>query len=132
MGACVVVGWFIGHSSTPEPTPTAAPAPAVTETVVVEKHVPDPTVPASCERALESMLKILDQADTVAGHDGQQLDIMSNAYQAIYQKDWKRLNDLSDKQRRLWFDLTEETRVVLPEIPDIQKDVEQCRQEGQS
>lgn len=132
MAVCVMIGLCLGRSTTDDKQPV------VIETVTVASPSPSASVvtvsvmPESCQRALDAMLKIINEADTVASHDGEQLDIMELAYQAIYKKDWKSLNDLSDRQRKLWFGLTEETSTVLPEMADIQRDVAECKAKVES
>lgn len=126
-----MLGSFIGNALNRDST-TDGKTPAVVETVYVEKTVQVSTMPESCLVVLNQMMQIIDEAGVVAGHDGKQLDIMSLAYQAIYQKDWKTLNELSERQRQMWFGLTEETRAVLPEIPDIKGDVDKCKDEAGS
>jgi hypothetical protein len=106
----------------------AAGTVTATVTVTETKYA----LPDSCRRVMEGWEKYLHAAAEITSANGAQLDIMSEAYQAILQKDWKKLNDLTDRQRKLEHDLSGETLKLLPNLEQITKDIKQCNSDAGS
>jgi hypothetical protein len=102
------------HQSTP------APAVTVTETKTVTR------LPKSCERALKDMGKYLDAAAAVSDAGDRQLDLLSEAYVAILQKDWRSLNVVSEKQRSLQTDTLPASSKVIPKLVEVRGEIKQC------
>lgn len=124
-GALFMVGCVIGAVFKPaevqyEETAPATPRPAVT----VTKTVTD--MPEVCRRALKSASEILEQAAATASVSDKQLDILSEAYQAILQKDWRQLNTIADKQRTLERELAQYNVEFLPGYLEVKRDLEKC------
>lgn len=108
-----------------EPGATASSEPTVKETVVEYRDLPD-QFPTVCKEALAGVSEYLDSAAAITSANNAQIDIMSEAYTAILMKDWKKLNELSNRQRGLEKSLTEDTvKVMIPRV-DLQRKIEQC------
>lgn len=132
-GACVVIGCAIGAYFKPVETqyvvapalPPASsaqltPAPKVTVTKTVNQ------MPEACTRALKAAAKVLDAAADTASASDKQLDILSEAYQAILDRDWRKLNTVADKQRELERTLSAPNAKFLPGYLDLKRDIESC------
>lgn len=132
-GAVFVLGVTIGTLLVREEHSTGSPVPSPTETVVITapaRPAPRPTIPESCQRALTGFEKYLDGASRVASVTDQQLDIFEEAYQAILLRQYKKLNDLSERQRTLDSTLASDKANVLPNYQSLKKDIAQCRSQS--
>lgn len=106
-------------SPTVSPTPTSRrtkPAPA-----------PKPPMPAACQRALDGASKYLDSAARISDAGSRQHDILSEAYTAIIARDWRKLNDLSERQNAMERELVGDKGEMLPAQPSLMKDLATCR-----
>lgn len=112
---------FGGLISKPDPADYRQPETKVEVRTTVVYRLPD-----SCQRALAGTQKYLESAAAIASANDKQLDIFSAAYQAILAKDWRKLNDLSEEQRRLESTLAPDTSKVLPNLAILKKDIELC------
>lgn len=113
------------RSSAPGATANSEPTAIKTVVEYVDRPVPD--IPTVCREALAGVSEYLDSAAAITSANNAQLDIMSQSYQAIIGKDWKKLNELSDRQRDLEKALTDDTvRVMIPRA-DLQRKIEQCQ-----
>jgi hypothetical protein len=132
--ALVVIGWTIGtvqfalardedRDTQVATTPTTQP-PAPVVTVTVE------SLPASCRKALASMDKYLDAAAAVGNAHSHQLDIISESYVAILEKDWRGLNAMQERQRDLGRTLGPASSKVLPVLVEVRKEIDQCRSDA--
>ena len=106
--------------------PTVEPAPTVTVTVTEQVN----RLPESCKKAMRDMGKYLDAAAAVGNAHSHQLDIISDAYVAIQLRDWKKLNDLTDRQRQLGRTLGPASSAVLPVLVDVRKGMAQCQSDA--
>lgn len=111
---------------------------------VVKPYRPEPqptvritilqTVPANlsetCRRALDGTKNYLDAAATIASVNNKQLDIFAEAYRAILQRDWEKLNALSDRQRELERTLAQPYAKLLPDYETLKKDIQACESQG--
>lgn len=106
-------------SPTVSPSPTSGrtkPAPA-----------PKPSMPAACQRALDGTAKYLDSAARISDAGSQQHDILSEAYTAIIARDWRKLNELAERQNAMERELVGDKGEVLPKQPSLMKDLATCR-----
>lgn len=136
-GALLVIGIVIGVLIAPEP-PTQhvadrspyggqvviSPSPVVVPSPVTKIQT---DMTKECERAFLGMAQVLDSAEAVASVNDKQLDIFSDARQAIVQRDFRRINSLDTAQRELERSLSPDTVRVLRKIPEIQRDIKTCR-----
>lgn len=121
--AAVQYVWNKDYSTTEQATePDPSPTVTVTKTVTA--------LPESCERAIAAMSTYLDGAQAMSAANGKQVDIMRDAYQAILLKDWKALNDLTERQRALEVSLQPASEGLLLRLADVKKDLTRCQQEG--
>lgn len=108
----------------------AQPVPAITETktVTVEKQVQVKVSELSepCRNALTAMQKYLDSAAKITSANNVQLDILSDAYQAIVMKDWKRLNAVEERQRNLERSLSDPTVMVMEPYKEVRSELDAC------
>lgn len=104
----------LASPSAPRPTVT------VTETRTVTK------LPKSCTLAIRDMRKYLDAAAAVSDAGDKQIDLLSEAYVAILQKDWRGLNVVSEKQRDLQTDTLPASSKVIPKLVEVRKEMDQC------
>jgi hypothetical protein len=76
------------------------------------------------------MTKYLDAASAVGNAHSHQMDIISAGYVAILQKDWKALNELAERQRKLGRTLAPASSKVLPVLVEVRKELDQCSQDA--
>lgn len=131
------VGWAIGSvlavigflcGSAYGSTTYERVSPSAAETVTVTKTVT--AVPESCKRALDGYQRYLNAAAAIASTNDVQLDIFSEANQAILSKDWRKLNALVERQRALEAKVVDQNVALLPNLADISKDIKQCQSES--
>jgi hypothetical protein len=105
-----------------------SPAPAVTVTVTktVTKVEEVERLPLSCQKALIGASHTLDSAAAITSANNKQLDIMSEAYVAIVNKNWQRLNALAQQQRDLERSLKVPTVTAMLPYKDLSRDIDQC------
>lgn len=132
--AACVVGCAIGAVLKPAEvqyveSPSAAASTQPQPTVTITKTVTVHEMPEACSRALKSASEILEQAAVTASASDKQLDILSEAYQAILQKDWRKLNTIADKQRALERELAQSNVEFLPGYLDLKRDIDKCLQQ---
>lgn len=120
------VGFCTGASATPEPTTVTVPGDTVTVTVTETKEQAL-TQPASCTVAIEQAKRTIQKASTVAAANDKQLDIMSAAYQAIFEKDAEALNKASIRQRDLERELSSAAIPVLMAYQSIMDGLATCQ-----
>ncbi len=99
------------------------PLPAVTVTVT-ETEV---SLPPACQKALRDFDKYLDAAASISKANTPQLDLMAEANQAIMLKDWKKLGELTDRQRELERSLGPSSSKLIPVLLQVKKGMETCR-----
>lgn len=123
---------FIAQSD-PTPTETAHRAPTVSQpppesrATRPAKPAPKPALSAECQRALDGMEEYLDSVVRISDAGSQQHDIVSDAYTAILAKDWRKLNDLAQRQHDMERELVGDKAKVLPEQQALMKDLATCR-----
>lgn len=108
--------------SEPESTPSSRP-PEPTKPA----PAPPPGLSPECQRALDGMVYYLDSAIAISRVNDKQLDILSESYQAIFRKDWKKLNELAGRQRELDRSLATDKAKVLPKSLELREDLAKCR-----
>lgn len=113
----------VGQQAQPEPGPDTTPA---------VKVVNRPTLTSECKRALDGMAAILENASAVASVNNKQLDIFAETRQAIISKDFRKINELEERQRKLDSDFSRKRIPVVKVYPDIQKDLKSCRSQPSS
>jgi hypothetical protein len=118
--ATAALQYVTGEHDRLAPPPASEPAVTVTKTKTVTR------LPPSCERALRDMGKYLDAAAAVSNAGDRQIDLLSEAYVAILQKDWKGLNAVSEKQRDLQTDTLPASSKVIPKLVEVRKEMNQC------
>lgn len=106
--------------------PTVEPAPTVT----VTEQVTRTRLPESCKRALDDMVKYLDAAAAVGDAHSRQLDIISESYVAILQRDWRALNKQQEAQRKLGRSIGPAASEVLPVLVEVEKGIDKCRSDA--
>ncbi len=79
---------------------------------------------------MRSMGKYLDAAAAVGNAHSHQLDIISKAYVAIQLKDWKGLNEATERQRQLGRTLGPASSEVLPALVTVKKEMAQCQSDA--
>lgn len=102
---------------------------AVTVTVTQASAV-STFMPPACKQVLTSIEKYLDLAAVITSVNGRQLDILAGAYQAIMKKDWKQLHELTERQLNLERSLSDPTYELMPQLPDIKKDLIECQHQS--
>lgn len=128
----VATGAVLIARSDPTPTETAH-APIVSQpqpesrTTKPAKPAPKPKLSAECRRALDGMEQYLDSAARISDAGSQQHDILSEAYTAMIAKDWRKLNELSERQFAMERELVGDKVKVLPEQQALMKDLATCR-----
>lgn len=128
----VATGAVLIAQSDPTPTetahaPTVSQPPPESRNTKPAKPAPKPTLSAECQRTLDGMEKYLDSAVRISDAGSRQHDILSEAYTAILAKDWKKLNDLSERQFAMERELVGDKARVLPEQQALMKDLATCR-----
>lgn len=108
------------HKASEEVTP--APTVTATQQVIVEKS----GIPSPCSKALAAMQKYLESAAKITSVNNAQLDIMSDAYQAILMKDWKRLNEIEERQRQLERTLAAPKVEVMEPYTQVKAELDEC------
>jgi hypothetical protein len=96
--SCAVMGARIENGEEPQP-PAAVTAPP--RVVVHKETVKVPTLPESCRRALDMAIQARKAAGDYDTTTGKQLDVMDDAVKAMFEKDYKALNDLITRQRAI-------------------------------
>ncbi len=104
------------------------PQAVVTVTVTETKAA----MPESCKRVMAGWEKLLHNAAAITSANGEQLDIFSEAYQAILSKDWKKLNELTERQRALEHKLSDDTFKLMPNLKELTEDIKTCRSDVDS
>lgn len=127
---CVIgmgVGFILTSCFMPRTSNEATPAPAVTVTKQVVREVQVKSeLPKPCTKALAAMQKYLDSAAKITSANNAQIDIMSDAYQAIMMKDWKRLNEIEVRQRQLEHTLSDPTVQLMEPYKQVKSELDQC------
>ena len=106
---------------------TVQASPPDTPVVTVTVTETEIALPPACSQALHDFDKYLTAAYAISGANNQQLDLMSEANQAIMLKDWKKLGELTERQRNLERELGPASAKVLPELIQVQKGMKLCR-----
>lgn len=114
-----------GQANTQPKQPSVAPTKPTPPKVSPTKTVV--ALPPECEEALKGVQQYLDSAANVASVNDQQLDIMSEAHQAIILKDWRKLRELTVRQRTLESSLANDNAKVLPAYRDLTESLDACR-----
>lgn len=122
-----ISGAIVGSHHTQPAVSNTANEPHAT-TVTVTK--PATVMPVACKKALASVEKYFNQAAAITSVNGQQLDIFSEAYQAIMKRDWKRIHELTEEQLKLERSLSDPTFQLMPNLADIKKDLDECQSQS--
>lgn len=80
---------------------TSQAEPGSTVTVTVAKTVTVTVLPESCKRAVALMRSVIEDINQLNSKSAEQLDIASDANQAIFQRDWAKLGEVQERQRIL-------------------------------
>lgn len=121
---CAPCAVALGHAISQEPPPK--PLPAVTVTRTVEKPVDREVYPQSCVDAMKLITELLPDYSAISSAGTKQLDIMTDAYQAIALKDTQKINATIERQRQLRHDLSFSEEHALSSRGEVEKLVGQC------
>lgn len=126
VGVALSLPWSMALGMAVEPTPAPSPQPTVTVTRTIKQPVAVESFPQSCIDAMHLIQQTLpDQAAIVSAGDPQ-LDVLDEAYRALMAKDYTKLNEVAQRQRRLQSSLAPHTDNVLQSQHEINRLVDQC------
>jgi hypothetical protein len=105
------------------------PAPAVTKVVKGDtKTVTKYKMPGSCMKALDNLDAIIKAASGLGDAGNPQLDLMSQAHEAIAEKDFQRLVTLQDRQNKLNDKTTEHVKnLEVDLLPYYRRYEKECK-----
>lgn len=106
-------------SDNPSPQPTV-----IRETATRTVNV----LTQPCAQVLRNAELLMKSVYAITDSRGTQLDILDESYTAILRKDWRELNELTDRQRELGRLLAADSADLLPSSADFQRDIQQCRE----
>jgi len=107
------------------PEPTATPGPTVTVTTTTTQAA----LPASCTRALDLMRAVMADTSVVGGAANEQLDISHAARRAMFEKDWKALDETMNRQKELNDRLNEAAIGAMQLYPQLEEALRKCEQD---
>lgn len=141
VGAAFMCGWSVSalqyvsgnHYKPDTQVTTPANQPARTEpdtqsTITVTKTVSK--LSESCRAAIGDTQKYLDAAAAMSAANSKQVDLMRESYQAILVSDWKKLNELTERQRALEVSIQPGSHLLLPDLRGVKENVAKCLRES--
>lgn len=129
VGAALVSPFAVAFGMAIAKPPPPKPLPAITVTRTVEKPVDRKVYPESCTKAMRLIKNTLPDQAGIVSAGNPQLDILAEAYQALMLKDYKKLNDVAQRQRDLRAKISNHTDVVLQSRDEITRLIDQCNRD---